>query len=210
MQEIEKSVTNAGAIVQDLAKHSERVDDIVDIIQDISSRVNVLALNASIEATQAEEEGEGFMVVAREIRRLAINTKNSSEDIEKLVAVVKNDIENVDAVMNEGLAAVQSSAESTSGAQKDLGEILSQVDQDQTRLKNISNMLAEMQTFSHRVQEAMDQVAEISQINKQAVDNIHESTQEMTAEFHKVTELADQLEAIAQSELELLAKFNLS
>ena len=70
IKSIEQSVGETWKIVNELGKHSERIDVAVELIDDIASMVNVLALNASIEATRAGEAGKGFMVVANEIRRL--------------------------------------------------------------------------------------------------------------------------------------------
>lgn len=67
-----------------LSESSRQIEEIVGVISSISENINLLALNASIEASRAGEQGKGFAVVASEIRKLAENTKESTKNINDL------------------------------------------------------------------------------------------------------------------------------
>ena len=71
----------ARGTIEDLARQSEKVGEIVTLINDIASQTNLLALNATIEAARAGEAGKGFAVVANEVKTLANQTARAIEDI---------------------------------------------------------------------------------------------------------------------------------
>ncbi|MFJ7921940.1 methyl-accepting chemotaxis protein [Lysinibacillus fusiformis] len=75
-----------------LSERSKQITDIIKVISEISNQTNLLALNASIEAARAGEHGKGFSVVAEEVRKLAENTKSSTEDIVNLTKKIEDQI----------------------------------------------------------------------------------------------------------------------
>lgn len=81
---IEQSNKNS-EILNNLQKSSNEIEGIVNTISEISIRTDILALNAAIEAARAGNEGQGFAVIADEIRTLANNSKRSIQDVEELV-----------------------------------------------------------------------------------------------------------------------------
>ena len=79
--------------IEALEVKSNRITDIISTITQISSKTNLLALNASIEAARAGEAGRGFAVVAEEIRSLAEQTKDATENIRQLIVEIQSQID---------------------------------------------------------------------------------------------------------------------
>ena len=210
MKSVEEAVLNTGKIVNELKKHSAKIDKIVEMISDIASRVNVLALNASIEATKAGEYGKGFSVVADEVRQLAINTRNATKNAVQLVFTVQGGIEKAQKMMSKSLRQLHETSESTENAKQAIENITRLVEIDRDRLKKIAEMVVQMQSFSNRVGEAMDKVARVSEKNVKTVEDINESTEAMSLELDEVSELAQSLGNMAIGEQHLLAKFRLN
>lgn len=80
--------------IEKLAEKSSSINKIINVINDIANQTNLLSLNASIEAARAGEHGKGFAVVASEIRTLAEQSKNSVNDIKKIIGSIQEDTEN--------------------------------------------------------------------------------------------------------------------
>ena len=90
--EIDKVVKFTDSTKDSFEKLSHSIDDINNVIQlikDISEQTNLLALNAAIEAARAAEHGRGFAVVADEVRKLAERTQNATSEVETTINVLK-------------------------------------------------------------------------------------------------------------------------
>ena len=101
---VDQNISRISETVEELVTNVQKVSGITDSILNISSQTNLLALNASIEAARAGEAGRGFAVVADEIRKLAEETKVSTE---KITAIINQ----LTAVTNETQAGIEESAE---------------------------------------------------------------------------------------------------
>ncbi len=206
---IESSVSETWHIVEELEGHSEKINDILKMINDIAFQVNLLSLNASIEAARAGEYGKGFMVVANEIRTLANNTANATKDVANVVDLILSDIKKVNNLMEDDLTKVKNINGLTEEVKNTFAHIQQSVNVDQNRVHEIAMAISNMQELSDEVGVAMENVAEVSERNATFVEEISASTQTMSSQLQYVTSLALSFGSMAKSEKELLAKFNL-
>jgi len=107
-----------GAIAEQvlhLSQQTNQIANITNLVSDLANQTNMLAINATVEAVRSGEQGKGFGVVAREIRRLADESKKSSAQINDLINDIKNAINKTVMVTDEGNKTLDNSLKLTEG-----------------------------------------------------------------------------------------------
>ena len=133
MEEINQAVQSAANVIQDLGENSKRIGQIIEVISDIANQTNLLALNAAIEAARAGEHGKGFAVVADEVRKLAEQSKQSSEEIASLIQGIQDNTTHVIHAMDKGTEEVKSGSAIVAQAGDAFQHILSSFNKWQNR-----------------------------------------------------------------------------
>jgi methyl-accepting chemotaxis protein len=158
-----EAVTDGGAAMgrvvatmQDISASSQRIADIIGVIDDIAFQTNILALNASVEAARAGEQGRGFAVVAGEVRTLAQRCAAAAREIK---ALISTSVEQVDA----GLRMVGEAGQA-------MGGIVAQVRRVSDLIGEISCASAEQSQGIAQVGDAVMQLDQVTQQNAALVE----------------------------------------
>ncbi|NUN63992.1 HAMP domain-containing protein [Pseudanabaena biceps] len=160
---IRSTVAATSKKMKQLAESSQEVSQIVAIISNISEKTNLLAFNASIEAARAGENGQGFRVVADEVRRLADRVTDAAREIQLLVTNIQHETTEVLKAMEVGTAEVVAgtqSAEETKDTLKDLAELSQTID---NYLQTISTSTISQTEGSQKVNSIMENANAIAQ-----------------------------------------------
>ncbi|GAB4234417.1 MAG: hypothetical protein Kow00109_07400 [Acidobacteriota bacterium] len=203
------SVQETRQIVEVLEKHSAKIIDIVKLINGIATQVNLLSLNASVEAARAGEAGRGFSVVAEEIRRLALNTAQATEDVHGVVDAIMADVGKLSSLMRVDSQKVESLSALAEQLREAFQQVNAAVAGDQERARNIAAAISEMLQISQSLEEAMEQLATTSMQNASAVEEASAAVESVTQQIHEVSRLAHRFLRMADSQEKMLAKFSL-
>ncbi|ABL00281.1 methyl-accepting chemotaxis protein [Pelobacter propionicus] len=122
------SIGEVTRAMERLTLSSEKIGDIVSVIEEIADQTNLLALNAAIEAARAGEHGRGFAVVASEVKKLATKTGDSTREIADMVLAMQAETAQVGLSMERSAADVDSGVVLTNRAGEALMKIVGQVE----------------------------------------------------------------------------------
>ena len=125
-------------VVNELAKDSDTIGSVLDVIRGIAEQTNLLALNAAIEAARAGEQGRGFAVVADEVRTLASRTQDSTQEIEGIISSLQGRTREIVEHMASCRSQGQSSAEQAGIA----GKMLEEINQDVSTIMEMNTAIA--------------------------------------------------------------------
>ncbi|KZN64463.1 hypothetical protein N473_14145 [Pseudoalteromonas luteoviolacea CPMOR-1] len=183
VEEIADQVSIAQTAFNKVAKRSNDISQILDVIRAIAEQTNLLALNAAIEAARAGEQGRGFAVVADEVRSLASKTQASTDDIAKLIENLQSEIKGAEAIIehtvNKGRDATLLSQEAAS---------------------SMKGLVAELHTISHEV----TQIATSAEEQSMVTEEVNTNTTSIADAARELSQFADEVELAASMMTQLV------
>lgn len=157
----------------------KKINDLTESIKQISSKTNLLALNASIEAARAGEAGRGFAVVASEIGNLASQTLQTVNNIDEIVGTVNEAVNN----MSESLVGVMDFLEKTvlgdyENFSRVGGQYLADAGEFQQKMGQTKNAMAELEKFILKIADAIAGIDDMVSQSTQGITGIAEKSGE--------------------------------
>jgi methyl-accepting chemotaxis protein len=208
MIKIRDSVNASSTTLKELKDISEEIGNIVEIIDSISGQTNLLALNASIEAARAGEHGRGFAVVAEEIRKLAEESSQSTENIRALIDKTQASTENA-------LVSIEVGTKETEQGEKLLEDVIQSFkaisegfELTKNNLNQVNTRMGDVNTSSLNILSLIENVEDISQQSAANSEEVAASTEEQSASFMQMSEVIRNLESMIGQLQDSIKKFN--
>jgi methyl-accepting chemotaxis protein len=217
MNAIEQHTRRVNATMAGLAEVTGEIGDIVEVIQGVAERTNLLALNAAIIAARAGAEGQGFQVVAQEIRELAERTRASTADIGALIARVQRETSEAAQLVSGQVQTVARGRELAADALGELVRIGTVAEQTSSRIGRIVQRADEQTDASRKVLQGVERIREmLSEITRatkeqsQASSAVQRAAGDMQGQSERATrtfaEQAAQIRAMVQTMEKMAAR----
>jgi twitching motility protein PilJ len=186
MNTIRETIQDTSKRIKRLGESSQEIGNIVELINDIAEQTNILALNASIQASMAGEAGRGFAVVADEVQRLAERSTNATKQIEVLVRTIQADT-------NEAVVSMERSTTDVVGGAllaENAGAALDEIEQVSNQIANlVQNISSSARQQASAAADVTRRTTKLKEISVEA----GKATTATAAAISKLSGLASQL-----------------
>lgn len=176
----------------------KNIRDIINIIADISEQINLLSLNAAIEAARAGDAGKGFVVVANEIKKLADQTKRSSIKIHDIINNVKIKTELVVKMSDNSSNVIEHQIHSLKNTSMAFDKTFFSINQIDNELKGVFKAIEKIVSTKEATRSAMKRISSISEETTQTTKQVSEATQDQIKEIEEVADFSKKLNEIVE------------
>jgi methyl-accepting chemotaxis protein len=195
MQQIRSDGIAVADSIAKLSKRVERIGTVVEVIDEIADRSDLLALNAALEGSRAGEAGKGFSIVAAEMRRLAENVLESTKEIKSLITEIREATAAAGNAADASKVATESGEKLGSVAAQAVEGILAGVQETSDAARVINLATQQQRTATEQVVASMAEIEDVTRQTTQASKQATGASAELTQLAGRLAELIKRFKA---------------
>ncbi|ELZ01442.1 methyl-accepting chemotaxis sensory transducer [Natrialba chahannaoensis JCM 10990] len=211
MHEIEAESTETVEAIEELTAEMEQIDELIEFITEVARETNMLALNANIEASRSgdgDSQGDGFAVVAAEVKELAADTKETAEDIETRLERINDRTERTATEVQKTADKISSHVNAVENAAEALDEIADYAQETNDGVQEISATTEQQAASTQEVVAMVSTATDISDSTATESQRVAAAAEEQTSALSEVTKSAGSLTNQAAQLNEMLDRFD--
>lgn len=181
IQELRNTVGETSKKMKQMGESAQKISQVVSLIDEISLKTSLLAINASVEANRAGEVGQGFTAVAEQVESLAEQSASAAKEISQIVTNIQTETQEAIETMEKGTTEVVESTRSVEQTKERLANVVEQSAVINNLMQSISQSTISQAESSQQVSQTMQQLAESSQqrseTSREVAENIQNTAQ---------------------------------
>ena len=189
-------VQNTELVINSVSEKSKQMSEVIQVIQQVASQTNLLAMNAAIEAAHAGEAGQGFSVVADEIRKLAESTQSQAKSIRDLITEITS--------------AIQKGTSNMQDTKKMFYKIQQEIETQTSVVENIAKTMDIQSTGAEEILSTTNKISKNIQSVNELIKNQASYTESITQGIQNVVDLSGKFDGSMNISLGILKDFSQS
>ncbi len=206
MGTVKNAMDETTGVFRVLDEQMHKIAAATEEINQIASNTGLLAVNASIEAARAGEAGKGFAVVATNVRELAVNSTQCSNEVADVVSSMQTQINTTSRLLSDSSSAISASLQTLTQFQQSFSELMEQFSSLYSNIEEQSSSVSQVTTIFTDLKNRVDSMSASSQENKTSVNSIaqtmHVYRENITAVIEdnsRLQELSENMLSISQT-----------
>ncbi|ELZ98941.1 heme-based aerotactic transducer HemAT [Haloferax mucosum ATCC BAA-1512] len=193
MRDVSEAAETASSDVQRLHDQIEEIDEVLDAINDIAEQTNLLALNASIEAARAGEAGEGFAVVANEVKNLAEESQARATEVETTVDNIQEDAQDTIDSLSQTTDRLYDGIDRGEDVMRSLSDISSAVEQATVGVSEVASATDDQAESAEQIADMVDDANARADAVSAKIAEIADATRSQTQQVLAIRDAAMRL-----------------